>query len=383
MVDTMGILALSATFFYQLNGHVLKHIGKQNWVSPMALTWILHVLVVSLAPQAYWKRRALGKELDTMKRKTSRFLFDVVVNSFLQMSINYFWMLSSQQIPTQLTAAIYQAAIGVVYVISVLFLDEALVAPKAIGVIIAIFGVCLSSLFPPGPRVSPDLNLAPGPGQSGASLESSSADGRVGPPGHDYFWGCSYALLALASKVASQIFCAQELKGASPEFMGLFSIHMGMAHIYAVLPVMLLLHSLGAPHMSFAMDTTWPMLPMIFLAGALCTFVNYGYQTVPVVRSPLFLCRFQVLGIIFAVILDYLVYGDIPHPIGYLGYGCILFSFALISGLITVSSTPKPRAHKGGRSSAREVEVPGTKGKSRVPHKLFPLRRVVSPGAEA
>lgn len=129
------------------------------------------------------------------------------------------------------------------------------------------------------------------------------------------------------------------------DFMGQFSIHMGLAHIYFVLPLMVLLNHLGVPDMSFHIDTTWPMIPMVFLAGAFSTFVNYGYQTVPVVRSPLFLCRFQVLGIIFAVILDKLVYGDTPQALGYVGYFCILFAFALVSGIVDLS---------GGKNSKDE-----------------------------
>lgn len=341
MLDAMGALALASTFVYQLNGHVLKVIGKNKWVSPLALTWILHVLVVVLAPRAYQKWPSLLKQLDNMKVKKHRFFIDVVLNSFLQMLINYFWMNSSQFIPTQLTAAIYQAAIGVVYVISVLFMGEKLVLPKACGVVVAVCGVCLSSFFPPL-RVSSDI-----------SSKATEVE-------HDYAWGCICALLALFCKVASQIFCKVELAGASLEFMGQFNIHMGIAHIYAVLPVMLLLDRFGVPDMSFQMDTTWPMIPMVCLAGAMCTFVNYGYQTVPVVRSPLFLCRFQVLGIIFAVIFDSLLYGDAPQALGYLGYFCILFSFALISGILGTSASKVNNQEASAHDSAH-VEKDGEK----------------------
>merc|ERR550514_1847702 len=97
-----------------------------------------------------------------MRMSKRRFFVDVVGNTFMQMSINFWFMLSTQAIPTQLTAAIYQAAIGVVYVLSVLFLGEKLVWQKAVGVLIAVIGVCLSSLFPPLKMAAPSSSSASG-----------------------------------------------------------------------------------------------------------------------------------------------------------------------------------------------------------------------------
>ena len=111
------------------------------------------------------------------------------------MSINFFWMKSSNAIPTQLTAAIYQAAIGVVYVIAVLLMGEKLELQKALGVVTVMCGVFLSSFYPPISAVA-----------TGVTAVDAS---------HDYTWGCIFAFLALGSKVASQIFTKIELQGAS------------------------------------------------------------------------------------------------------------------------------------------------------------------------
>ena len=63
----MGLLSLSSVFIYQANGHVLKYVGKQKWLNPFALTWILHVIVVTMAPQAFRKWPELLKELKKIK----------------------------------------------------------------------------------------------------------------------------------------------------------------------------------------------------------------------------------------------------------------------------------------------------------------------------
>jgi len=321
-MDAIALLAFSSVFFYQLNGHVLKYLGKLKAVDPVTQVWILHIVIVVLLPWSMAKRQTLYAEMDKVKMSTTKFVFNVLVNTYLQMGINYFWLLSSQAIPVQLTSAIYQTAIGVVYVCSVLGLGEQLAFWKATGVLIAIAGVFLTSYFPPE---APHAN----------DSTTSSVLGKEQE--YQYGYGIACASTALACKVASQIFCKVQLDGVSPEFMVHYNIHMGFAHIYGFMPLMLLGDTMGAKGMSFNLDTRWPVIPAIMAAAALSSFVSYGYQTVPVVRSPLYLCRFQVLGVIFAVVFDYMFYGTMPQMLGYCGYALILISFTLVSGMVDPS----------------------------------------------
>jgi len=304
-------LALASVCAYQANGHVLKYVGSLRSVDPITLVFLLHTVIALLAPLAYARRKIMREELQRLGISTQRFFCDVAVMTVLQMSINYFWLMSSRAVPTQLTSAIYQTAIGYVYLLSVLLLGERAKTSVMLGVLVALTGVILACLFPP-------LQAAAAPGSTAKA--------------YDYPRGILTAHLALAAKVASQIFAKVELAGASPQLMGLFQIHSGLAHLYLVLPLMLLGNQWGLPDMSLAVDLKWPTIPALCLAAAVSTFVSYGYQTVSVVRSPLFLCSFQVLGVVIAVGLDYLLYRDQPQPQGYLGYALVLGSFLPISG---------------------------------------------------
>jgi len=331
-VDPIAILAFSSVFAYQLNGHVLKQIGKMKLLDPVTLVWMLHVVIVLLAPYAYKKRSVLVKELGQMQISAKTFVSAVVFNTFLQMGINYFWFLSAQAIPVQLTSAIYQTAIGFVYILSVLFLGEQFSFWKAVGVVMAVGGVFLSSYFPPGAPVA---------------VNNASGTASVTDAQFKYAYGITCAFIALGSKVASQIFCKVMLNGGSSEFMLLYNIHMGFAHIYAFLPVMLVCDAYGIPNMSFRFELEWTAIAFVFVAACICSFVNFGYQCVPVVKSPLYLCRFQVLGVIIAVVLDFLFYGTSPQLLGYVGYSAILFAFLLVSGVVDPS---------GGRKQNEKVE---------------------------
>eukprot|EP00927_Polykrikos_kofoidii_P085285 TRINITY_DN9243_c0_g1_i1.p1 TRINITY_DN9243_c0_g1~~TRINITY_DN9243_c0_g1_i1.p1 ORF type:complete len:351 (+),score=55.24 TRINITY_DN9243_c0_g1_i1:65-1054(+) len=317
-VDSMAILALVSVFLYQLNGHILKAIGKLKAIDPVTQVWLLHVVIVVMAPYAYTRRNALFEEMKKLKMSMKSFLVSVVVNTFLQMGINLFWLHSAKAIPVQLTSAIYQTAIGLVYVCSVLVLGEPLAFWKASGVVLAIGGVVLSSYFHP---------LPPG---AVTSASTDDAEYRFG-------FGVACASSALMCKVASQIWCRVTLVGASSEFMVHYNIHVGLAHIYAFLPFMLMANSAGFSGMSFRIDTRWPVIPAMLVASLICSGVSYGYQTVPVVKSPLYLCRFQTLGVVIAVALDYSLYGTVPQTLGYVGYVLILGSFALVSGIIDPS----------------------------------------------
>jgi len=315
-LDLVGVLAFFSVFFYSLNSHVLKQLGKTKVCDPITLVWILHAVVAVLAPYVYLQRKALAEELRRMKVTYPRFLFAVVFNSFLQMAVNFMFLLSAKAVPTQLTSAIYQTAIGLVYVCSVLFLGEQVSFWKALGVSIAIIGVVLTSLFPP---------------TSGAVTMTSVSTAPV-PEG--FYFGVAMAIGAMVCKCASQIFCKLELQGGSGHFMFMYGIHMGICHIYAILPVMLFLDHSGVQGMSFQLhETSFASRCLLLLGVGVSTFVSFGYQSVAVVRSPLFLCRFQTLGVIFAVTMDYMMYGDVPQLGGYCGYACILiFSAGQRSG---------------------------------------------------
>jgi len=323
-LDLVGVLAISSVFCYQLNSHVLKQLSKVKVCDPITLIWILHTVIAILAPYVYLQRKALAAELRRMSMTYPRFLFAVVFNTFLQMSCNFFFLLSAKNAPTQLISAIYQAAIGLVYVCSVLFLGEQVSFWKAVGVSIAIIGVVLTSFFPP----------------TGGAMTMTMTSVSAAPAHEDLAFGVATAIAAMVCKCASQIFCKIELQGGSAHFMFMYGIHMGIAHIYAILPAMLFLGHLGVGGMSFELhDTSFASLRLLLLGVVVSTFVSFGYQSVAVVRSPLFLCRFQVLGIIFAVTMDFMMYGDVPQLGGYCGYACILTAFLLVSGLLDPSKT--------------------------------------------
>lgn len=354
-LDLVGVLATSSVFCYQLNSHVLKQLGKVKVCDPITLIWILHTVIAILAPYVYLQRKALAAELRRMGMTYPRFLVAVVVNTILQMSCNFMWFLSAKNAPTQLTSAIYQAAIGLVYVCSVLFLGERVSFWKAVGVSVAIMGVVFTSLFPP---------------TSGAMTMPSA----LAPPVHeDLAFGVAMAIGAMVCKCASQIFCKIELQGGSAHFMFMYGIHMGIAHIYAILPAMLFLDHLGVGGMSFQLhDTSFASLRLLLLGVAVSTFVSFGYQSVAVVRSPLFLCRFQVLGVIFAVMMDFMMYGDVPQFGGYCGYACILLAFLLVSGILDPSKTqgdgkkaPSESPTKGAKTIQNGVTTPVKLAKGR------------------
>jgi len=360
-MDLVGVLAFFSVFFYQLNGHVLKQMGKVKVCDPITLVWILHAVIALLAPYVYLQRKALAEELRRMRLTYPRFLFAVVFNSFLQMSVNFMWFLSAKAVPTQLTSAIYQTAIGLVYVCSVLFLGEKVSFWKALGVSVAIVGVGLTSLFPP---------------TSGAATMTSTS---TTPAREDFVFGVAMAFGAMVCKCASQIFCKIELEGGSGHFMFMYGIHMGIAHLYAILPAMLLADRFGVDGMSFQLyDTSFTSMRLMLCGVAISTFVSFGYQSVAVVRSPLFLCRFQVLGIVFAVTMDFLMYGDVPQFGGYCGYACILTAFLLVSGLVDPS-----KAQDKIRSAPTEITLEAAKAKP-VTHehssgKLITKQRVLTP----
>jgi len=365
-MDPVGVLAFFSVFFYQLNGHVLKQLGKTKVCDPITLIWILHAVIAVLAPYVYLKRTALADELKRMGVSFPRFLFAVVFNSVLQMSVNFMWFLSAKSVPTQLTSAIYQTAIGLVYICSVLFLGEKLRFWKALGVSLAISGVIQTSLFPPTKAVARAGSVA-----------------AAAPVSENFALGVAMAIGAMVCKCASQIFCKIELRGGSGHFMFMYGIHMGIAHIYAILPVMYLLDRNGMEGMSFQFyDTSSSSLRLLLLGIAISTFVSFGYQSVAVVRNPLFLCCFQVLGIPFAVSMDFLLYGDIPQLGGYCGYACILMAFLLVSGLIDPSKAEEaPKADAPARIPAEALQKKGKpiNDENATPNPMMTKRRVATP----
>jgi len=365
-MDFVGVLAFFAVFFYALNSQVLKALGKVKVCDPIALIWILHVVIAILAPYVYLKRKALAEELRRMKVTHPRFVFAVVFNSVLQMSVNLMFLLSAKYVPVQITAAIYQTSIGLVYVCSVLFLGEKVAFWKALGVSFAVGGVLLASVFPPS---SP---LAPINGVKSLTPSSSTPE--------EFAFGVAMAFGAMACKCTSQIYCKIQLQGGSGHFMFMYGIHMGIAHIYAILPAMLLLDSYGVQGMSFQFyDTSFASLRLLLAAVCFSTFVSFGYASVAVVRSPLFLCRFQVLGIIFAVTMDFLLHGNVPQLGGYCGYACILAGFVFISGLVDPSKA-KEKTSSTPKDIKTEVVKTASDGLSPV-KKVIANRRVHTPRA--
>jgi len=335
-IDPAAILAIASVMVYHVNGHILKFVGEKAWVTGSCLIWCLHVVIALLAPYAFKRWGDVKEELKKIKCSLPKFFFAVIFNSILQMSINSFWTASVQTIPTQLTVAIFQCSVGVVYILSLLFLGEEFQFKKALGVVLALVGVNLASFFPPVAMAS-------------ASSHTVSFMQNI-----NYPKGIALATAALAAKVGSQIFCSQMLKGASGDLSFQFSIHQGIAHIYAIAPLMKVLDIAGLPGMSFKADFTWPMIPTMLGAAAASTFVSFGYQTVAVIRSPLFLNRFQSLGVLLSVLVDVIIDKVKPRPAGFLGYLCILLGFTLISGVIGGKKTlPKPV--KAAMEAAKEA----------------------------
>ena len=144
-------------------------------------------VIALLAPYAFKRWGDVKEELKKIKCSLPKFFFAVIFNSILQMSINSFWTASVQTIPTQLTVAIFQCSVGVVYIISLLFLGEEFQFKKALGVVLALVGVNLASFFPPVAMAS-------------ASSHTVSFMQNI-----NYPKGIALATAALAAKVGTQI----------------------------------------------------------------------------------------------------------------------------------------------------------------------------------
>jgi len=136
-----GLAVLSVVLFV-LNGEMLQFMqsGGGHTVSPLVNIWACHLAGLALLPWAGpgWKKLSSLMQPDWL-------VTSVVVLSVLLMCYNYFWVLSSREMPVAMVNAVFQSSVGTTYLFSVVFLNNSRFSQtKTAAVILAIIGAYLA-----------------------------------------------------------------------------------------------------------------------------------------------------------------------------------------------------------------------------------------------
>jgi len=305
--------ALLTITAYSFNSQVFVWIGSADYGGKLFELFLFH------APASlfllYFVARGREEARAVLARRgqgsMAWFALQVLVGAGFQMEIYYLWFLASLKIPTQLVAAVFQTAIVIVYVLSILFLRERFSFYKMSAVLLAVFGVIIA-IF------------------AGQWFGQSSDAGM--PSQSDMIEGVLLALGAEVSKAFYQIWFKASFGEPSPKFAMLFGGLIGVAHFFPILPLIMLLNSLGV-HDARTSVSSWSAAQagLIVLAACIAGAVNVGSLAVVAMRSPVFWSSVQLLAIPISVVFDFIIQGISPNPYNCVGYLVIIVACLMIS----------------------------------------------------
>jgi len=253
-------------------------------VSELLLLFVCHVgglLYVWVWFSFRWGRNVVRQCIDTYGKRDI-FLAGSIVTAF-QMLINYFWSLASTRIPIQTLSSIFQSAVFLIYVLSILLLGEKFTWIKSSAVVVAVVGVCVASFYAPHSK--------------GTALTHTSA-------------GIIVAVFAEVLKSCYQVWWKYKYHEPTMAYTFLITSLVAILHLVYVPPFLALAHYTGWEPLEWNVHGA-SILHLVF-AAVCSSAVNVGALVVISLATPTLWSFCQTLIIPFSVALDFAFYGTVP-----------------------------------------------------------------------
>lgn len=309
------LVAGTAVTAYSFGSQVFVWIGKADFGGKLFELFLFHVGTIVFLPcfVATKSCKDIVGEYTSTGKPVSSLGMNVLIAALFQMNTYYLWFLASVRIPTQALAAIFQSSIAVVYILSVVFLDERVTQAKNIGVVLAILGVVITSVATANAALPPG-NGAPTANSTSTAIASGGGDDKPDEIQNEIFLGLCFAVAAELSKSCYQVWFKKNLGSPSGLFMLLFGSLVSVAHIFPILPVIVILGAFGFSDARIGFDATGQAVGLTLLAAINAATVNIGFLMVIALETPLFLASMQLLAIPLSVLFDATIHSPPINP---------------------------------------------------------------------
>lgn len=347
VVDVAMAFGLAGVLAHALNAHIIPRIDHDcdchfAWTSIFVQEWLMRAGTVFLLPvvlASAESRARLRMEHERLRKTNLTVVTNVIGLVTVKMAISLIYM-SGYRLATKhgkhLFSAFFESFIGIVYFLSIKFLDEDFSMLKVSAVMVALFGVCMTNVY--------DMNRA----LITQVTRHQDEEQEINPNLHRAV-SSMLAIIAETCSCSYHIWFKSAYGCPSTEYVLLFVGLMGLCQWFIGLPLVLFLSYLGLEEAALYVSAKhWYDIMMITFAvilgnvGAIVTLIVIAGT------SPLQLAAIRLLVLPTVILFEFFFAFTVP-PSGSI-VGCLLIITAFC--MLSKSYIFPP----GGRQSVRSIQ---------------------------